>query len=294
MTKAGKENFFKYLLDQQENDWGLVCKTTGYFHAPRDSDYPPPGHPKSHTFDWEHGRTLKGYYIIYIPTGSGFLETALEQVSLKAGDAMLIYHGEWHRYKPSQATGWEEYWVGFSGNYLEKYITEELFPNKHSYVKKVGYQSEIILLFNQLIELSKKEGALFKRVLLGCLLQIIAYFTAPSEEKIHTHRDSFLVEKTVEYIYQNLANNIDFQQLAQSFNLSYSRYRSVFKQATGLAPQQFLINERIECAKRLLRNTEMDIKEIAYKSGFQSAPYFSRIFQQKTGNSPSTERLRRV
>ena len=203
---------------------------------------------------------------------------------------MFIYDGDWHRYKPQNEKGWEEYWIGFNGNYIEDYIIEDLFPQKQTYVKKIGYQSELIMLFNQLIELTKKDNPYFKKVLLGCLLQIIAYFTIPTHEKNQINRRSQIVENTMDYIRQNLAIDINFQFLAQSNNLSYSRFRSLFKNETGTSLNQFLINERVVCAKRLLINTGIDIKEIAYKSGFQSPYYFSKIFKQKTGYSPSSYR----
>lgn len=294
MTKHEKGNFFKYLLDNQNDDWGIILTTAGYYHAPRHEKYPPAGHPESHAFEWEKGRKLDGYYIIYVPTGTGYFETKNQSIKIHAGDALLIYSDDWHRYKPEDTTGWEEYWVGFKGSYIEQYVLADLFPQKESYLKKVGYQPEVVMLFNQLTELFKKETPILKKVAFGYLLQIIAYFTMPTEEKTHTHRDSFLVTESMAYIRQHLSDNIDFQHLAQSFNMSYSRYRSIFKNNTGLAPHQFLINERIECARRLLANTEMSIKEIAYKSGFPSPPYFSRIFQQKTGVTPSRERERRT
>ena len=150
------------------------------------------------------------------------------------------------------------------------------------------------MLFNQLIELSQKNSPIFRRVLPGCLLQLIAYFTTTAEEKITTNRSSFIVEKTLAYIRKNISNNIDFEDLAESFNLSYSRYRSIFKELTGLAPNQFLINERIECAKRLLKNTDLPVSQIAYTSGFQSPQYFTRIFLQKTGHTPTRERTKRT
>lgn len=293
MTKIRKDNFFRYLLDESEN-WGIQLITAGYYHARQNEKYPPPGHPETHKFEWEKGRKLDGYYIIYIPTGTGNLDLKDNEIIVHPGDAILTFRNDWHRYKPRKSTGWEEYWVGFKGDYIEKYILKDLFPRGISYVKKIGYQSEVILLFNQVIELSKKNSSIFKKVLLGSLLQLIAHFTVQLEEKVITNRESFLVEKTTAYIRKNLSENVDFQYLAESFNLSYSRYRTIFKNLTGLAPNQFLINERIECAKRLLKNTEMNVSQIAYKSGFQSPAYFTRIFQQKTGFTPSAERAKRT
>lgn len=292
MTKPGKVNFFQYLLNEPEN-WGIQLITAGYYHAPPNAKYPPPGHPETHDFKWSKGRKLDGYYIIYIPTGAGQLDLIHSSSTVQAGDVILTYTNDWHRYKPRRRTGWEEYWVGFKGDYIEKSIIGDLFPQGGSYIKKIGYQPEIILLFNQFIELSQKKSATFRKVLPGCLLQLIAHFTTPPEEKVVMNRSSFIVDKSIAYLRQNLSKEVDFHGLAESFNLSYSRYRSIFKEETGCAPNQFLLNERIEYAKRLLKNTDLPVSQIAFTSGFQSAPYFTRLFLQKTGLTPSKERMKK-
>ena len=128
MNDSVKDNFFYYLLHHQEDDWRISCKGTGYFRTPPKEKYPPPGHPESHAFEWETGRTLQDYYIVYIPTGSGYFDIASFSRPLQAGDAMFIFDSEWHRYKPQIEKGWEEYWMGFSGNYIENYIIMDLFP----------------------------------------------------------------------------------------------------------------------------------------------------------------------
>lgn len=284
-----KETFYKYLSDEAD-DWGCKIVTCGYNHAPAGKEYPEKGHPQSHDFTWEEGRILEEFYLIYIPTGSGSFETECHQYEVNSGDAMLIYENEWHRYRPDKKTGWEEYWIGFDGSYLRNHIVSDLFPDQKSYLKKIGYQEDILILFNQFLELSAKNSLIFKKMLLGCLLQLLAHFATESEKKIQTNRNSFIVERTIHIIRQHIKDDIDFRELAQLFHISYSHFRKIFKEITGFSPHQFLINERIECAKRLLVNTELNIKEIAQNCGFKSIHYFSRIFKQKTGSSPSFRR----
>lgn len=284
-----KESFFKYFSEKAEN-WGFKIITCGYNHIPAGGDYPEKGHPQSHDFTWKEGRTLDGFYLIYIPTGSGNFETEYHTYEVHSGDALLIYNREWHRYRPAEETGWEEYWVGFDSSHLRTHIVPELFPDKESHLKKIGYQEDVLIVFNHLLELAAKKSDLFHKMLLGCLLQLLAHFSNPQKKKIQTNRNSYIVEKTIHMIRQNVTNDIDFRELAALFNISYSQFRKIFKESTDYSPHQYLINERIECAKRLLVNTELPIKEVAQKSGFNSLHYFSRIFKQKTGNSPSSKR----
>lgn len=68
--------------------------------------------------------------------------------------------------------------------------------------------------------------------------------------------------------------------------MSYATFRRVFRQHTGLPPNQYLLNLRIHKAKALLGNSRMPVKEIAEATGFDSIYYFSRLFKQKTGMAP--------
>jgi AraC-like DNA-binding protein len=284
-----KETFFKY-PSEDENKWGLNIITCGYNHYHTGKNYPQTGHPESHDFTWEKGRKINGFHLVYIPTGSGYFETEQQTYEIHSGDAIFIYDNDWHRYRPNERTGWEEYWVGFDGNYLRNYIIPELFPNRVSYLKKTGYQEDIILLFDHFLTLSAKDSPLFRKMLVGCLLELLAYFGGASEKKSQTNRNAFIVERTIDTIRNNIADDVDFHQMATMFHISYSHFRKIFKEATGSPPNQFLISERIACAKRLLTNTELNISEIARKSGFHTIHYFSKLFKQKTGKSPSSER----
>jgi AraC-like DNA-binding protein len=288
-----KPDLFKYLAGDQDDDWGIDLTTIGYYHAAPYTAYPPPGHPKTHAFNWKNGRNLNEYHMIYVPTGAGHFETRQVSTKISAGDLILIYKNEWHRYKPQKNTGWETYWLGFAGSYIEKNVCGKLFTKPESVLKSVGNRTDVIALFDQLIELSTRESPLFKAVSLGFLLQLVACAADRGEVRAPIERNSILAENTITYIRQHLFADIDFHEFAASLHLSYSRFRSIFKSVTGIAPHQFLINERIACAKRLLKNPGNNLKTIGYKAGFRSPSYFSKAFRRKTGNSPTMERTKR-
>ena len=230
--------------------------------------------------------------MVYIPTGAGVLETKEATYKVSSGDMLMIYYDEWHRYKPNSSEGWEEYWIGFEGDFFEESIKLEIFPEKKSYVKRLGYKEEIIFLMSQSHELIKRNSRGYKKILAGILIQLLAYTLSIDEDEQNSGEEG-IVNKTIKLIRTQLYKEVDFEALAAKFNLSYSRFRTIFKQQTGIAPQQYLIQERIQNAHRLLSNTDKAIKEIASLTGFQSVFYFSRIFRQKTGFSPTEVRRKK-
>jgi AraC-like DNA-binding protein len=298
MPMRNTADFFTYLISNPADDWGVELTTVGYYHAAPRTRYPPPGHPKTHAFEWRNGRQLDEYQIIYVPAGTGCLETRHQTSDVRAGDLILLYTGDWHRYRPNINKGWETYWVGFKGPYIEKYVRDRLFTGPTSITRSIGHHhKELISVFDQLIDLSRKDEALFKRMALGALLQIVAHASIPPSTENTAENaarpPSSISEKAEAFMRQNLFTDIDFHRLASSFGLSYSRFRSLFKDQTGIAPHQFLLGERIACAKRLLKDPAVEIKTIGYKVGFGSPSYFSRFFRRKTGITPSAARAAR-
>jgi len=76
------------------------------------------------------------------------------------------------------------------------------------------------------------------------------------------------------------------EEVATQVNLGYSKFRKDFKIHTGLAPHQYLMQLKLDHAKTLLSSTNMAIKEISSKLGFQSEFHFSKLFKKKTGKAP--------
>lgn len=96
--------------------------------------------------------------------------------------------------------------------------------------------------------------------------------------------------KIKEFIAAEGTRDIMIADMAQAIGYSTVHFTRMFKQATGQTPRQYLIRYRINCAKRLLKTTDMSIIDIAYQVGFGSHAYFSTKFRQITGVTPQLYR----
>ena len=279
-------SFFRYLSkDTEGEDWGIHVPTCGHQQIFPGDPYPLEGHPETHNFEQAIGRILPGCYLVYIPTGRGTLETKSGKWEVNSGDVMVLYPGEWHSYKPYKDTGWEEYWIGLGGDVLSNRILKDLFPENTSYIKHMGYQEELIFLYNQSLKLVKRNSLGFRKILAGIVLQLVAYVSSDENKELE-NREKQLCKKVIDYIKENLNTDVDFKKLAGEHYLSYNRFRTVFKNNTGVSLQQYLIHERLELAKQLMVNTDLSLKEISAKTGFNSLFYFSKVFKNKMGYSP--------
>ncbi len=94
----------------------------------------------------------------------------------------------------------------------------------------------------------------------------------------------------LDLIESDLAENLSLKTLATTAGLSEYHFLRMFKQSTGYTPHQYILNQRIERSKELLKKTDMTITEIAYLLGFSTPAHFTHYFRRKTGVSPGQAR----
>ena len=102
-----------------------------------------------------------------------------------------------------------------------------------------------------------------------------------------------LCAKIAQYLEINLREQISLTALAQRFGYTPSYLNRIFKKEYGVSPLQYLTDLRISRAKELLlRHPDISIKTVASSVGYEDSRYFSRIFKNETGMTPSawTER----
>lgn len=92
---------------------------------------------------------------------------------------------------------------------------------------------------------------------------------------------------TWQVISHNLHRNITLDELANSVSLSKYHFERMFHRAFGTSPMRFITEERIRQAKYRLLNTTEPVYQISDSLGFTTPSYFSKVFKQITGVSPS-------
>ena len=111
------------------------------------------------------------------------------------------------------------------------------------------------------------------------------------ENAIGISNDSFIKDSTVlemiDYVKNNYEEKISISDLSQKLAYSESMLNKKFKSEMHITFNEYLIRYRINKAIYLLQNTDYNITEIAYKCGYSSPKYFSRVFKKYLGMSPS-------
>ena len=279
--------FNRYIPASEEaKRWGISVSDLGYTQIPAGSTYPPGEHPKSYQFNAKTGRVLAEYQIVYITRGRGnFWSEASGDKPIKAGSVFLLFPGIRHRYHPHPQTGWDEHWIGFSGDYGDR-LMNEFFDPKQAVIQ-IGMHPDLSGLFADICDLTRHEGFGFRQIIMAKTVEILTRIQALGRgETVRSPRNERLLRETCCLLNDEPAKKFDFNTYAAHNGISYSSFRRLFKEHTGLSPNQYLLEIRMRKARSLLTNTTLSVQRIAEETGFDSSFYFSRFFKQRTGLSP--------
>ena len=289
-------NYYRYLpLSEEDQNWGLSILNAGCTRIKANEDYPYRQHPGHHYFTWSKGRVLDEYQVIYIIGGSGSFESAsVAETAVCPGTIILLFPGEWHRFKPDRRTGWDEYWVGFKGEVADNLFRRQFFTPA-SALLPIGFSSEIVDLLSSIIEQTRAERPGYQPFVSGMLLHLLGGVYSLNRQRCFDPADgvAIKIEQAITLLRSKLDEDISIPEIAEELNVSYAWFRKWFKLYTGLAPQQYLIQLKMEKAKALLADPGNSIKGIAYQLRFEHPLYFSKLFKEKVGLSPELYRKSR-
>ncbi|MBB6107645.1 AraC-type DNA-binding protein [Mucilaginibacter lappiensis] len=288
-----QKNYFKYLnVSLLEERWGMYVTSVGYSKVDPKDTYPNEEHPQSHKLTWNRGRILNDFYIIFISKGKGVYGVALtDPFEVAAGTCFFLYPGVLHRYKPDSKVGWEEYWVGFNGSYVEKLMAADFFDRQKPFVF-LGPNKDVLILFRGLIEAVQTSLPGYHQQIAGITMQILGLINNISQHHENINdRAGKLIAKAKYIIQESFEDNLDMEKLAKELPMGYSSFRKLFKKTTGESPNHYHLNLRLERAKNLLTTTILNITEVAEHTGFESVFYFSKLFKKKNGVSPKFYRI---
>ena len=125
----------------------------------------------------------------------------------------------------------------------------------------------------------EKDGELQLRRNLGCLQRELQKFRLPSQHP--------LVRNIWCYTLTHIEQDCKLQTLAERFYVNKNYLSTMFRRETGIYYKDFVSQFRIERAKLLLLSTDLKVCDIAERMNFSDPEYFSRVFKNQVGISPS-------
>lgn len=142
-------------------------------------------------------------------------------------------------------------------------------------------------------ESNSPAGRLFSDSLIQTLtLHLLTNYTSARSKAIEMSGglSGYKLRRVTEYINENLEHDLSLSEIAATADLSQFHFAREFRKSTGLTPQQFVMQRRIERAKELLATEDLPIVEISLLSGFKNQSHFTTLFRKYTKLTPKTWR----
>ena len=99
------------------------------------------------------------------------------------------------------------------------------------------------------------------------------------------------ISNAINYIHEHYTEKeLSVSKLSEISGISEVYFRKLFKEHFGITPKKYITDLRIENAKALLNSGDITVVEAAERSGFYDAKYFSTVYKEKTGSSPSKQK----
>lgn len=108
---------------------------------------------------------------------------------------------------------------------------------------------------------------------------------AYAQHGTNLHQDEIIISAQ-QWLQENIDQNVSLTRLASTLGLSMRSFNRRFKHAVGITASEYLHNIRIDCARELLRTSNLAITEVAERSGYPDTSYFCSRFKKNMGQTP--------
>lgn len=242
----------------------------------------------------EHFHRNRFEFVVII---SGNQQYTVQNVtySLFGGDVFTTFPDEPHGNNQEHQAVCEFIWfqidmsepAGFLG--LTAPLSQTLYTQTSRYEKRLNKvnSNEILLLIQAFENFSSRDPE--KQLLAHTLF--LSFFTKLIASEHRQQNISSDIQSALDYIEENITSCIELSILADVSGLSVSRLKTKFKEQMGITPREYINFSKVEHAKNLLKQKDYSITDVAFLLNFSSSNYFSSVFKQFTGITPSEYRL---
>ncbi|MEG2053816.1 MAG: AraC family transcriptional regulator [Oscillospiraceae bacterium] len=227
------------------------------------------------------------YLLHYIVSGKGKFFVNNNVYTLSEGDIFFATPAQIITYTADDTEPWKYCWVGFNGSCATKLVNELPFTAE----KPIHHCKDAEKIKNAIYKIFINSGNEYRNevAMVGQLYILLAKLMSETDNKSQNAYtpSSQYVFNAIKYIQSNYFNDISIDDIAKSVGISRSHLYRVFMTISGHSPIDYLTEYRIDQACHLLKNSSLNIAEIAVSVGFFDQFYFSRVFKKHKGMPPS-------
>lgn len=262
--------------------------------------YPLPSHPHLYNFSWDTGRILPEYQLVYIAAGEGEFESHdTGRIAIRAGMAMLLMPDVWHRYRPNPKVGWIEYWVSFNGQLPHLWQKAGMISPATPVLAikriRIGDQALVHRLDRivRTVVTKPQNGVAVSLFAQGVLANIFSRAAQRADAlsrktvspAFNQSQDPTL-HAALHLIWNHSHRDLSVGDITGQLGVTRRTLERRFQALRNSTVMEEMTTCRIARAKRLLRETHLPIKRVAFASGFSTPAYMATVFRRKLKTTP--------
>ena len=254
------------------------------------------GHyPRANNHYRRRNKGSSEYILIYCTKGKG--EIVLDDVRniISPNEFFIIPKKIKHEYRADESDPWTIYWFHFSGDLAIELYNRYKITDAKNY-KNTPFSKEKITFFEKIFNLFDNNN-LEDQIEYANLLSlsfISSFIYQDFDFKVNKSNNDNIINAIKNFLLDNLDKNFTLDEVASRFNYSKSYLHTKFKSNTGYPIMVYFNLKKTQKACEYLNYTDLSIKEISYKIGFEDPLYFSRIFKNFMGKSPRNYKKSRM
>ncbi|MGZ9587182.1 helix-turn-helix domain-containing protein [Paenibacillus marinisediminis] len=261
--------------------------------------------PLIHLFEWSprvHAdpfHTHDHLEIGYCLSGSGAFYFGDKTYPVQPGDVFVVNHLERHAAASNADNPSRYLFLYFDPILIEQADQELLLPFVYLPTKfqnripgGLATARYIGEMFLELADEHERKQRGYQGMMRGKILQICAqllrYYVeqAPSADWNRTLTSYYRIKPVLDYMNEHFREPLSLEDVADRLALSPSRARHLLQEKLGIGFKQYVLQLRVNEAKKLLASSDLSIVDVMYAAGFQSHGPFYRAFKQIVGASP--------
>lgn len=226
------------------------------------------------------------YYLIYVIKGILKGKNPDGEATIKAGELVVMPPKKWYCIDCYADETVYFFCVHFTGYQAEEKLKKygiSVFPS----VNKLSADNQVQKRFKSIFDAFLQEDEYLSEEL-SCLLERLFVEIARGIKNKKSEKTP--LSKSLRYINEYYTSEIRTTNLAKMENMCMTAYNKAFKNQFGKSPVNYIISLRMQLAMELLETSDISIKEISFMCGYDDFNYFTRLFKQYVGKTPSEYR----
>lgn len=233
------------------------------------------------------GPGIRSYFLVhYVISGKGNFYCGPNKFKLEAGNMFFVFPHTVVKYQADKDDPWHYCWITFSGDDAYKLLSLAGISVNEPVIE-IADAAKILSVLRAMPS-ERSESTPDNLHFASLLYEFVSLVLANQSDTDESESTYF--SSAVRFIKNHFSDVFSVSDLALHVGINRKYLHSVFKNACGISPKEYIIDYRMKKACEFLHEKDLSVSTIAYSVGYSDPLMFSKMFKAKIGISPTEYR----